>query len=196
MPVFVAILGLLLMGVIEISVIVAVSNALSWEVALLALVIAGAVGAWVVKREGTATWRRVMSGVRAGQMPTSSVLDGCLVIVAGFLLLLPGFVTDVMALALALPPVRKLVRVRATDHFQKRIAAQVSRARTTTTVFGFGDPGAYGGFGPNGFGGPGFGPTGGRGRAVHDDDVIDLDAEEVFLDESIAEIEPPREWPA
>ncbi len=190
MPVFVVILGLLLMGVIEIAVMVAVSNALSWEVALLAIVLAGAVGAWVVKREGTATWRRVMSGVRAGQMPTSSVLDGCLVVVAGVLLLVPGFVTDVAAMTLALPPVRRLVRVRATDHFQRRIAAQVSRARTTTTVFGFGDPMSYGGFG-----GPGFGPGGTR-RSNRDDDIIDLDAEEVFLDETIAEIEPPREWPA
>ena len=188
MSVFAVLIGLLLMGVVELSVIVAVSSVVHWEATLLLLILAAAVGAWVVKREGTATWRRVMSGVRAGQMPTTSVLDGCLVVVAGVLLLVPGFVTDVIALALAVPPVRKLVRNRAVDHFQKRIAAQVSRTRTTT-VFGFGTPSGFAGFG-NGF-------DAANGRRVHDDDIIDLDAEEVYvIDEPIAEIEPPRERPA
>lgn len=183
---FAFVLALLLMGVVEISGMVLVSQAVSWEFTLLALILAGAVGAWVVKREGTATWRRVMGGVRAGQVPTSSVLDGCLVVVAGFLLLAPGFLTDALALALAFPPVRKMVRERVSDHFQRRIAAQVSRTRTTT-VFGFGSPG----FGAYARPGDGFG-----GRP-HSDDIIDLDAEEVYvIDEPIAEIDPPRERPA
>jgi len=186
--VFVLILGLLLVGVLEIAAVVLVANLVSWEVALLALILSSAAGAWVVKREGTATWRRVVSGVRAGQMPTTSVLDGCLVVVAGVLLLVPGFVTDLAALALAIPPVRRAVRVRTVDALQRRIALQVSRARTaSTTVFGFGDPAAYQAYrrpGPDG-----------RSRP-HDDDIIDLDAEEVFIDDPIAEIDPPRDRPA
>lgn len=188
MPVFVLIIGLLLIGVLEITVMVAVSNLVSWEATLLLLILAGAVGAWVVKREGTATWRRVVEGLRAGQVPTASVLDGCLAVVAGVLLLLPGFITDVVALALAVPAVRRMVRTRTVESMQRRVAAQVSRTRTGT-VFGFGTPSPFGSYGPE----PGMR---GRPRGV-DDDIIDLDAEEVvFLDEPIAEIEPPRDRPA
>lgn len=181
------IVGLLLMGVVEVSVLVALSEAVSWEFTLLTLILVGALGAWVVQREGTATWRRVMSGVRAGQMPTSSVLDGLLVLLAGVLLLLPGLVSDLMALALAFPPIRSRVRDRLTDHFQRRIAARASRARTTT-VFGFGSPGF--GFG-TGFGAGG--PDVAAGRRF-DDDVIDLDGEEVDLSNLRAgELPPPQD---
>jgi len=190
LSVVIVLAGLLLLGVLEIAGMIVVSEATSWIVTLLALTLAGAAGAWVVKREGIATWQRVMSGVRAGQMPTSSLIDGLMVMVAGFLLLVPGFITDVAAVALAVPAVRTAVRTRAADHFQRRIAAQASRARTT--VFGFGTSPGFGGFGP-GVGNP-FGQPDGR---RFDDDVIDLDGEEVDVtDDPIAELEPPRDRPA
>lgn len=182
---FVLIVGLLVFGLVEVSLLVALANAVSWEVMLLLVILSSAAGAWVVKREGTATWRRVMSGVRAGQMPTNSVLDGCLAVVGGFLLLVPGLLTDLAAVALLIPPVRSLVRQRAVDGLQRRIATQVSRARTTT-VFGFGEPSTFSAYQRPG------GDTSQRGP-VRDDDIIDLDAEEVFLDEPIAEIDPPRD---
>ncbi|MFN8049926.1 MAG: FxsA family protein [Acidimicrobiales bacterium] len=182
------IVGLLVWMFVEIAVIVAVSDAVSWLPTLLLLIVVGAAGAWVIKREGAASWRRVMDGIRAGQMPTNDLLDGFIVVVAGTLLLLPGFVSDLVALALALPPVRRVVRERMVESLQRRFTRRVGVAGGRGPTFGFGAPG-YGAYQRPG--GAGFG----RGPA-HDDDVIDLDAEEVFVDEPVAEIDPPREWPA
>lgn len=182
------ILGFLLLGAVELTVAIALAATTDWVFTFLALVLIGAVGAWVVKREGTATWRRVAAGVRAGQLPTSSVLDGCLVVVAGVLLLLPGFISDIAAIALTIPPIRAAVRTRVLDSMQRRIAAQVSTARTTA-VFGFGTPGDF-----RMYGGPGA-PVDRSGRGRYGDDVIDLDSEEVFADGPVAELEPPGDSP-
>lgn len=186
---FVVIAAIVLAGLLEVLVFVAVSDAVSWLGAFVALVLVGAAGAWLVKREGGATWRRVADGVRAGEMPTDSVLDGLVLMGAGALLLVPGFLSDLAAIALAIPPVRRAARRRAVASIERRVAAQAGRARATTTMFGFGDPTGFG----SSFGG-GFGdPPGARRR--HDEDVIDLDAEEVFVDEPVAELDPPRDRP-
>ena len=64
--------------------------------ALLALLLAALVGIWVLR----IAWRRRPRGA-----------DNALLVVAGLLLLFPGFITDVLGLVLLLPPVRALLKV-------------------------------------------------------------------------------------
>ena len=49
--------------------------------------------------------------VDRGQAPSTEVVDGGLILVAGVLMILPGFVGDVIALLLLLPPTRALIRI-------------------------------------------------------------------------------------
>ena len=48
-------------------------------------------------------------------MPTAELVDGLLILIAGLLLILPGFVTSVVGLLLLLPPVRAFVRAPAAE---------------------------------------------------------------------------------
>ena len=77
-------------------------------IALLLLV--SAVGAVLVKREGMRVLRRMQEQVVAGNMPSNEILDGVCLLLAGLLLVVPGFVTDVVGLLLLLPPFRLLLR--------------------------------------------------------------------------------------
>ncbi|MEY2627956.1 MAG: hypothetical protein RJB08_1715, partial [Actinomycetota bacterium] len=77
-------------------------------IALLLLV--SAVGAVLVKREGLRVLRRMQEQVAAGNMPSNEILDGVCLLLAGLLLLVPGFVTDAVGLLLLLPPFRVLLR--------------------------------------------------------------------------------------
>lgn len=77
-------------------------------IALLLLV--SAVGAALVKREGLRVLRRMQEQVVAGNMPSNEILDGVCLLLAGLLLVVPGFVTDVVGLLLLLPPFRLLLR--------------------------------------------------------------------------------------
>jgi UPF0716 protein FxsA len=108
--VFVVILLLVLWPVVEIAVFLQV---VSWIGVLntLALMVAISIcGAWLVKRQGIGTLARMRAELDDGRIPTGPMTDGGLLAAAGFLLLVPGFVTDVFGLALLVPPVRGGVR--------------------------------------------------------------------------------------
>ncbi|WP_051228608.1 FxsA family protein [Pleomorphomonas oryzae] len=53
--------------------------------------------------------RRVQTELSAGRMPTGTLLEGLIVLIAGVLLILPGFLSDVLALLLLFAPVRRLI---------------------------------------------------------------------------------------
>ena len=179
----VLIFGFIALVVAEIYVFAQVASVLHWATLLL-VIIMSAVGAWIVKREGTQTARRVADGFRAGRVPTEAVVDGFLVAVAGALFLMPGFITDVAALTITIAPVRTLARNRVIGAVQRRVTSKLAQSGPGPTF-------RVGGFGV--YEHPADADL--RTRSPHDDDVIDLDAEEVFIDLPVAEIEPPRESP-
>lgn len=107
---FVVVLLLVLWPLVEIAVFLQV---VAWIGVLntLALMVAISVcGAWLVKRQGIGTLARMRRELDDGRIPTGPMTDGGLLAAAGFLLLIPGFVTDVFGLALLVPPVRGGVR--------------------------------------------------------------------------------------
>lgn len=77
---------------------------------LLALVASAVLGAWLLKREGAKAWTALMGAITRGSMPTGELADAALVLSGGILLMLPGFVTDVVGLFCLLPLTRPLGR--------------------------------------------------------------------------------------
>lgn len=74
------------------------------------LIVIAMLGSWLIKREGLKVWNRFATQVQAGQEPTKEIADGVCVLVAGLLMVVPGFVSDVLALFLLFPPSRALAR--------------------------------------------------------------------------------------
>jgi UPF0716 protein FxsA len=70
-----------------------------------------------------------------GEVPTTDLLDGVLVLAAGALLIVPGFITDIIGLALLVPPVRKLVRATALRRLQRRLEQAVVDGRSAGFTF-------------------------------------------------------------
>jgi UPF0716 protein FxsA len=66
-------------------------------------------------------WRRFTTQVRAGHVPSREIADGVLILFAGALLLTPGFLSDVVALLLLLPPVRAAIRGAAMLRASRRV---------------------------------------------------------------------------
>lgn len=94
----------------ELYVFVQMSHAVGFFDALGLLIVVSIVGAWLVKHEGLRTWVRFNEQVRAGKVPSREIADGVCLLLAGALLLAPGFVTDVVGILLLLPPVRAVLR--------------------------------------------------------------------------------------
>ena len=100
----------LVVPILELAVIVQVGQALGTVPTLALLVLMSVTGAWLMKREGIGVLRRAQRQVRDGRVPSREVADGFLIVLGGALMLTPGFVSDLVGMALLLPPVRAVVR--------------------------------------------------------------------------------------
>ncbi len=118
-------LVLVLVPVVEIAVIVAVARAIGGWQTFLVLLLETALGAWVVRREGARAWRALREAFRSGRMPGREVADAVLVLVGGVLLLLPGFVTDLVGLLFILPFTRPLARIWLEAVIARRVVTTV-----------------------------------------------------------------------
>jgi UPF0716 protein FxsA len=113
----------------ELAVIIAVGDVIGLLPTLLLLLLVSAAGAWLSKREGLAAWRRFQLALAEGRVPTVEVADGAMILLAGALLLTPGFLTDVVGILLLLPPTRATARRLA-----PRLAARRMRRRGRRVV--------------------------------------------------------------
>ena len=101
---------LLATPVVELVVFIWVVDWLGGWWALLLLVVSAFCGALILARRAPTTFRRVRQASRAGRVPTPELAEAALTVLGGVLLLVPGFVTDVLALACLLPPTRSIAR--------------------------------------------------------------------------------------
>ncbi|EEL32379.1 FxsA cytoplasmic membrane protein [Bacillus cereus Rock3-28] len=74
------------------------------------IVFTGVVGVYLAKRQGFKVLREIQSKLNRGEMPGEAVLDGIFVFVGGILLVLPGYVTDVMGFIFVVPFTRALLK--------------------------------------------------------------------------------------
>ena len=112
---------LIVVPIVRLAVIIQVSQAIGALNTIGLLILVGIVGAWLAKREGLAVYRRFRRQVEAGVVSGREIADGFMILLAGALLLTPGFVTDVLALLLLLPPVRAAIRASALHRVTRRV---------------------------------------------------------------------------
>ena len=108
-PVLAFLLVLLLLAAAELAVLVRVAGLIGVLPTLLLLVATALLGGQLVRRQGLGALVRAQEALRAGRPPVRELLDGACVLAAGVLLILPGFLSDIVAGVLLLPPVRRLL---------------------------------------------------------------------------------------
>ena len=106
----------------DLSILVWIADKTNWMVTLGAIVLPALLGGWLARHEGLRCWRAVREQLARGELPTDSLLDGLLILVAGVLLITPGLLTDTAGLLLLVPPIRRLVRRYVVRHIQVRMA--------------------------------------------------------------------------
>jgi UPF0716 protein FxsA len=67
------------------------------------------VGTWLLRIQGLGTLARVQAANRSGQLPATELVEGLILLVAGVLLLTPGFFTDACGFLLLVPAFRQRV---------------------------------------------------------------------------------------
>ncbi len=113
--------------VLEIATFIQVGTWIGLVPTILLFLAAGAVGLWMLRAEGISLLLRAQTQMRDGIVPMNEAFDALCLVVGGVLLLLPGFLSDIVALILFLPITRALVRqvlVRAFPRTPARATAQ------------------------------------------------------------------------
>ena len=146
------VLLLLVVPLLEVVVIIGVGRVIGGWPTFGLLLAESALGAWLVRREGSRTWLALQDALTTGRMPSRQLSDAALVLVGGVLLLAPGFLTDVVGFLLVIPVTRPVAR---------RLLEAVVARRLLSGIY---RPPA-GGFRP--------GPAADRGPARTSDDVIE-----------------------
>ena len=101
------ILLLMLMVVAEIAVFIEVGSRIGALMTLVLVAVSAMVGIGLVRRQGFAAATRVQTMMARGESPAVGMLEGLALLAAGVLLVLPGFLSDVVAFVLLIPPIRR-----------------------------------------------------------------------------------------
>ncbi len=110
---------LVALPVAELVVIVKVAGSIGVANTLGLLLLVSIVGVSLARRAGLGALERLRRSQSDGTPPSRDLTDAALLLLAAFLLVLPGFISDVMGLALLLPPIRALVRTIVLQRLSK-----------------------------------------------------------------------------
>ena len=105
----VLLLAFVITPIVEIAVFIQIGGEIGLWPTLAIVVITAIVGTALLRAQGLATFASAQKTLARGEFPVSQVFDGACLLVAGALLLTPGFVTDGIGLTLFFPPVRDLL---------------------------------------------------------------------------------------
>ena len=106
MPIMLFLLSAFLFVYIELSLLVWVGSQAGILGLILLLSLSFVAGLAMLRVRGWYTLVNVQKQLRNGEIPAQSLLKSGVWIVAGILLIIPGFLTDLFAVLLLLPPVR------------------------------------------------------------------------------------------
>jgi UPF0716 protein FxsA len=100
---------LLIVPISEIAVFVVIGGEIGalWTIGLVLLT--AILGSILLRIEGIRTFVQIRNKLNAGQVPGEELTKGVMILIAGVLLLTPGFITDSIGFALFVPLVRKLI---------------------------------------------------------------------------------------
>ena len=124
---------LIAVPIVELTLLLLVGSLTRWWVPLAFVLVTGIAGSLLAHSQGWKTVASIRSQLGSGRVPADSLIDGAMILVAGILLLTPGFLSDVLGITLLLPPIRRLYKNWLIGWFSERF-----HVRTMLSHFGSG----------------------------------------------------------
>ena len=99
-------LAFTLIPFLEIYLIVKIGSHLGAFNTVMIVILTGFLGALLARFQGFQTMLKVRETLNRGEMPAEELLDALLILMAGIVLLTPGFLTDMAGLMILIPQTR------------------------------------------------------------------------------------------
>ena len=91
----------------EIYILIEVGSEIGAIATIGLVVLTAIVGTALMRTQGLATLFRARSAMAKGEVPALEMLEGAVILIAGALLLTPGFITDAAGFACLVPSIRR-----------------------------------------------------------------------------------------
>ncbi len=121
---FLILIILLAVPYLEFLVFLEVGEAIGGFQALMLTIATAFIGIYLIRQQGLVVLNRMHETLQRGESPVENILHGFFLLIAGLFFLLPGFITDSVALFLTIPPFRtilgKLILNNINDIFYKK----------------------------------------------------------------------------
>ena len=103
-------LAFTIIPIIEIFLLIEIGSMFGALTAVTLVILTGFLGAFLARMQGLQTLYRIQESLREGRMPTGELLDTLLIVIAGLVLLTPGFLTDSAGFLLLIPATRNSIK--------------------------------------------------------------------------------------
>ena len=120
-------LAFTIIPIIEIYLLIEIGSMFGALTAVTLVILTGFMGAFLARLQGLKTLFRIQESLREGRMPSTELLDALLIVIAGLVLLTPGFLTDSIGFILLVPITRKYIKTWI--HRQIEIRYMPNRAK-------------------------------------------------------------------
>lgn len=146
----------IIVPVLEIFLFIEIGDKIGTGWTIFSVLATAFIGTALVRKQGLDAWTKAQSGVQQNQLPMEQIFTGLCLLVAGALLLTPGFLTDAIGFTLLVPPFRRVLGASIWGWVSKNSSFRMHQ----------------GGFNPHG-------PAGGFSSYAGQDDIIDGDFSDV-----------------
>lgn len=97
----------LVVPLVEIYLLIKVGGLIGALPTVFLVVFTAVLGAFLLRMQGLSTLARVQAALARGELPAMEILEGAVLLVAGALLLTPGFFTDTLGFLALVPNIRR-----------------------------------------------------------------------------------------
>ena len=110
---------IIIVPIIEIYLFIKIGSQIGAFSTISLILLTAIIGVIYVRYEGFNTLKSAITQLLKNEIPFYEIVSGAVLAVAAFLLILPGFMTDLIGLLIIFPPTRKLFFKKITSNYSK-----------------------------------------------------------------------------
>ena len=135
----------ILVPVAELAIFITLGEKIGLFATLGIIILTAFIGAYLTKSQGLKALNNYQQALAQGKLPHEEVMDGLMILIAGAVLLTPGFLTDAIGFSLLIPPFRKVVKAIIKDRLKGRVDVVSQNVNAATQNFSRDGSGRSGG---------------------------------------------------
>ena len=126
-------LAFVVVPIVEIGLFLQVGSYIGVPATLGLIILTAIAGTMLVRSQGIDVIRKIQNSANRGATPVAALVQGLFVLIAGVLLLTPGFATDTLGFALLIPPVREFIAAKIWKFIEPNVVTSTQWSSTHST---------------------------------------------------------------